>query len=542
MVDAFFRDLRFAARQLVRNPGFACIAVLSLALGIGAAVAVFSVIYTVLLHPWPYKESSRIVQIYITDPSGREDVAELGPAEIDQLRQASIFTDIVTFEESYLNDTGGEYPDDVDVVAMTGNAFSFFGVPALLGRTFLPSDAPPGQAPQPVVVLTFQYWQKRFQGNRSVIGQTLSLDHKRYTILGVMPRGFTWMDPDVYVPLETSPGAVSYFSVMRLRPAITPAAATARVDALFKQFAREQPQDWPKHYTIQVRRIGEVYSRPLGSILYALFGVVALLLAIACGNVSILLLARGAGRQDEFAMRVALGASRVRIAGHLLTESLLLSVTGCILGTVLAWRGVGLIARWMPFQLFSRGITIPIHLPVLLFSLALALVSSICFGLLPALEMSRPQIAGTLQATTRRQAGSRRNRRLYTTLICGQIAPLSNSYTLSSVLTPAILPITPFQSTSMPTPNGLHARPTSSSSAPKWGRFRGLLPSAWVSLLHPSAYGTFPWRFRGRRFQKLSMRTSILSIRNISPCSVSRYCRDAFGRSRKPHTEQDWCW
>ena len=422
MANAFLQDLRFAARQLVRNPGFACIAVLSLALGIGAAVAVFSVIYTVLLHPWPYKESSRIVQIYITDPSGREDVAKLRPADIDQLRQASIFTDLVTLDESSLNDTGGEYPDDVDVVAMTGNAFSFFAVPALLGRTFLPSDAPPGQAPQPVVVLTFQYWQKRFQGNRSVIGQTLSLGHKRYTILGVMPRGFTWMDPDVYVPLDTSSGAVPFSSVMRLMPAVTPAAATARVDALFKQFGRDRPQDWPKQYTIEVRHISEVYSRPLGTILYALFGVVALLLAIACGNVSILLLARGAGRRHEFAIRLALGASRVRVAGQLLAESLLLSVAGCILGTVLAWRGVGLIARWMPFELFTRGITIPIHMPVMLFSLALALLTSICFGLLPALEMSRPQIAETLQATTRRQAGNLRNRRLHTTLICGQIA------------------------------------------------------------------------------------------------------------------------
>ena len=516
MVDAFFRDLRFAARQLVRNPGFACIAVLSLALGIGAAVAVFSVIYTVLLHPWPYKESSRIVQIYITDPSGREDVAELGPAEIDQLRQASIFTDIVTFEESYLNDTGGEYPDDVDVVAMTGNAFSLFGVPALLGRTFLPSDAPPGQAPQPVVLLTFQYWQKRFQGNRSVIGQTLSLDHKRYTILGVMPRGFTWMDPDVYVPLETSPGAASYFSVMRLRPAITPAAATARVDALFKQFAREQPQDWPKHYTIQVRRIGEVYSRPLGSILYALFGVVALLLAIACGNVSILLLARGAGRQHEFAMRVALGASRVRIAGHLLTESLLLSVTGCILGTVLAWRGVGLIARWMPFQLFSRGITIPIHLPVLLFSLALGLVSSICFGLLPALEMSRPQIAGTLQATTRRQAGSRRNRRLYTTLICGQIALALLLLTIGGAavrnfeqLVHTQLGFDPGNITDYPIPIHIHAYAEWAARAAyieqlraKVGEIPGVASVSLGLIAPPVSVWDFPMEISGRTFSE----------------------------------------
>ena len=422
MVHAFLQDLRFAARQLVRNPGFACIAVLSLALGIGAAVSVFSVIYTVLLHPWPYKDPSRIVQIYLTDPTGRENVAPLRPAEIDQLRQASIFTDIVTQDENYLNDTGGEYPDDVDVVAMTGNAFPFFGVPAALGRTVLPSDAPPGQAPQPVVVLTFQYWQKRFQSNRSVIGQTLSLEHRRYTILGVMPKGYTWMDPDVYVPLDTSSGAVTYSSVMRLRPGMTPAAATARVDALFKQFARERPKDWPTQYTVQVRHIGEVYSRPLGTILYGLFGIVALLLGIACGNVSILLLARGAGRQQEFAIRLALGASRVRVASHLLTESLLISVAGCILGTVLAWRGVDLIARWMPFQLFTRGITIPIHLPVMLFSLALALLTSIGFGLVPALEMSRPQIAETLQATTRRQTGTMRNRRLHTALICGQIA------------------------------------------------------------------------------------------------------------------------
>jgi predicted permease len=423
LVRVFLQDLHFAARQLIRNPGFAITAVLSLALGIGATVAVFSAIYAVLLHPWPYRDSGRIVQIYIIDQSGRDDVARLQSTEISVLRQASVFSDIVTLNENYLNETGGDFPDDVDVVSMTGNAFPFFGVRALLGRTFLPSDAPAGKSPQPVVVLTWQYWQKRFQGSRSVIGRTLSLDHKLYTIVGVMPRDFTWMDPDVYTPLDTtlSPSG-SYPAIMRLKPGISPAAAMARIRPIFGQFAQEHPRDWPQNYTVEVRRISERYSRPLGSILYCLFGAVVLLLGIACGNVSILLLARGTSRQHEFAVRVALGASGARILRQLLTESLLLAVTGCALGTILAWRGDQVIAQWMPFQLFTRGIALPVHVPVLVFSISLAALTSFCFGLFPALEMSRPAIAQVMRATAHRQAGSVRGRRLLAALIAIQIA------------------------------------------------------------------------------------------------------------------------
>jgi predicted permease len=422
-VLVFVQDIRFAVRQLIRNPGFACTAILSLTLGIGATVSVFSVIYAVLLHPWPYKDSGRIVQMYVTDPSGRDDVPSLQSAEILQLRESSIFTDIVAVNENYRSDTGGEFPDDVDVVSMTGNAFPFFGVPALLGRTFLPTDAPADQTPQPVVVLTYQYWKRRFQGSRSVIGQTLSLNHKSYTILGVMPQGFTWMDPDVYVPLDPeSLGTIGNPTVMRLRPGITLAAATTRIRLIVEQLAREHSRDWPKQYTIEVRGIAEVYSRPLGATLYALFGAVVLLLGIACGNVSILLLARGTARQHEFAVRAALGARGAHILRQLLTESLLLSIVGCTLGTALAWGGVHLIAAWMPFQLFTRGIKIPLHLPVLLFSIAVALLTSACFGLFPALRMARPQIAQIMQATTRRQAGTVQGRRLHAVLIAAQIA------------------------------------------------------------------------------------------------------------------------
>ncbi|MGB6133224.1 MAG: ABC transporter permease [Acidobacteriaceae bacterium] len=510
----FLQDLRFAIRQLVRNPGFALISILSLALGIGAAVSVFSVIYAVLLHPWPYKNAADIVQAYITDPSGREDVAALQPAQILQLRQASIFADVVALNESYLNDTGGEFPDDVDVVAMTGNAFRFFGVPALLGRTFLPSDAPANRTPESVVVLTYQYWQRRFQGSRSVIGQTLSLDHKPYRILGVMPQSFTWMDPDVYIPLDTSSGSGSYPIVMRLRPGITRAAASARVRALFEQFARDRPQEWPKQYTLDVRRIGEVYSRPLGTILYALFGATGLLLGIACGNVSILLLARGTGRQHEFAVRAALGAGRPRIFRQLLTESLLLSIAGCAVGTVLAWRGVALIARWMPFQLFTRGITIPVHLPVLFFSTTLALLTGVCFGLFPALQMSRPQIAQTLRATARRQTKTERGRRVDALLIGGQIALALLLLTAGGAavrsfeqLVHTHLGFDPRNITDYPIPIHIHAYSEWAGRAAyieqlreKVAELPGVAAASLALIAPPSSVWDFPMQISGRTF------------------------------------------
>jgi predicted permease len=510
MARIFFQDLRFAARQLIRSPGFAFAAILSLTLGIGATVSVFSVIYAVLLHPWPYRDSSHIVQLYLTDPSGRDDVVGLRSGQIDQLRQSSIFSDVVALRESYLGDTGGEYPDDVDVVAMTGNAFPFFGVPALLGRTFGPAD----QTSQLVTVLTYQYWQRRFQGRAEVVGQTLYLDHKPYTIVGVMPRSFTWMDPDVYVPLDTSSSVGSCLTVMRLRPGTTQDAATGRAKALVRQFALEQPQDWPSQYGVEVRRIGEIYTRPLGATLYALFGVVSLLLAIACGNVSILLLARGADRRREFAIRAALGASRARIVRQMLTEALLLSIAGCLLGTTLAWRAVGFVARWMPFQLFTRGITIPIHMPALFFSLALTLFITVSFALLPALHISYLQTAKSLQSATHRQAGNVQGRRLHAALIGAQIALALLLLAIGGAavrsfeqLTHANLGFDPANTTDYPIPIHIHAYADWAARAAyieqlrqKVAQTSGVDSVSLALIAPPSSVWDFPVEISGRTF------------------------------------------
>jgi predicted permease len=422
-VSIFLQDVRFALRQLWKHPGFALTAILSLALGIAATVSVFSVVYSVMINPSPYEHSNRITQFYVRAKSGFEDMPYISRDRISDLRHAHAFEDIVVMDEQYLADTTLEIPQDVDVVYLSGNAFSFFGVPAYLGRTFLPSDAPEGRTPQPVVVLTYQYWQRRFNGNREVVGQSLRLDNRNYTILGVMPPRFTWWDADVYVPLDSSgPEPSRYTTVMRLRPGVTRAQALEESRPIFQQMVRDHPHLWIEGMELDVRGINERVQRPLGSTLYLLFAAVLLLLVIGCVNVSILLLARGTGRQHEFAVRTAVGASGWRIVRQLLTESLILGLAGAALGVFATYRSTPFVVSLLPWQLFQRGLVIPVHLPVLGFSIALVVVTSILFGLFPALQLANPEIREVMQANTQKAAGSVSSRRLHAILIAGQIA------------------------------------------------------------------------------------------------------------------------
>jgi predicted permease len=422
-VSIFLQDVRFALRQLWKHPGFALTAILSLALGIAATVSVFSVVYSVMINPSPYEHSNRITQFYVRAKSGFEDMPYISRDRISDLRHAHAFEDIVVMDEQYLADTTLEIPQDVDVVYLSGNAFSFFGIPAYLGRTFLPSDAPEGRTPQPVVVLTYQYWQRRFNGNREVVGQSLRLDNRNYTILGVMPPRFTWWDADVYVPLDSSgPEPSRYTTVMRLRPGVTRAQALEESRPIFQQMVRDHPHLWIEGMELDVRGINERVQRPLGSTLYLLFAAVLLLLVIGCVNVSILLLARGTGRQHEFAVRTAVGASGWRIVRQLLTESLILGLAGAALGVFATYRSTPFVVSLLPWQLFQRGLVIPVHLPVLGFSIALVVVTSILFGLFPALQLANPEIREVMQANTQKAAGSVSSRRLHAILIAGQIA------------------------------------------------------------------------------------------------------------------------
>lgn len=417
----FLQDARFAVRQLWKHPGFALTAILSLALGIAATVSVFSVVYSVLLKPLPYSDPDRIVQLNARQKSGAEYNPQIPPNAIQSMRSLHSFEDIVEMDEAFLAETTGDLPDDVDVVYLSGNAFPFFGVPAFLGRTFLPSDAPQGQAPQRVVVLTYQYWQRRFHGDTSIVGQPLRLDGRSYRILGVMPRRFTWWDADVYVPLHPL-ATDALMPIMRLRPGVSKQTATQESQAIFKQVLQQSPGQWSGDTVFEVVGVQDYILHPLRGVLYVLFAGVALLLGIGCGNVSILLLTRGTARQHEFAVRAAVGASAGRIVRQLLTESLILGLAGAALGVVATYRSTPWVVSLLPWQLFPRGLEIPIHVPVLLFSSFLAILTSVLFGLAPALLLAKPEIREVMQASSKKTAGSVSGQRMHSILIASQIA------------------------------------------------------------------------------------------------------------------------
>jgi predicted permease len=422
-MQVLLQDLRFAFRQILRNPGFSLTAVLSLTLGIGATVAVYSILYDAVLHPWPYAGIERICDVWITDNAGRDDTWGLTGPQIHQLRQTHAVEDIAAFDYTSQTVTGGDLPDDVTAIKMTGSAFRFLGLTPLLGRYIVPSDAPDGQDPQPVAVLSYKFWQRHYRGDPAVVGKTIQLTHKTYAILGVMPPRFTWMDGDVYVPLKLeSDQAHRYGTKIKLKPGISTAAAESEFRPLYQEFDRQTPNIFPKQFKVSVRGLAETYTRDLKKTMVLLFGAVALLLIIGCGNVSILLLARGTARQHEFAVRSAVGASGIRIVRQLITESLLLSVTGAGLGIFVAYRSIGFIIPRLPDHSYPYEADFHINVAVLFFSVGLALLSGIVFGLFPALESARPEISQVMQAGTQRLTGNVKGRRLHTALIAGQIA------------------------------------------------------------------------------------------------------------------------
>src|ERR1700733_2671436 len=417
------QDLRFALRQIFRNLGFSLTAILSLTLGIGATVAVYSILYDAVLHPWPYAGMERICDVWITDTAGHDGTPGLTGPQIRQLRQTHAVEDVVVANYTNQTLTGSDVPDDAIVVEMTGSHFQFLGMSPLLGRYFNPADAPDALDPQPVAVLGYKFWQRHYRGDPSVVGKTIQLNHKTYTILGVMPVRFTWRDGEVYVPLKMASDQLHRYNPgIKLKPGVTMDAAVAEFRPLYEELDKQTPNVFPKQYKLSVRGLADTYTRDLKKTMYLLFGAVALLLAIGCGNVSILLLARGTARQHEFAVRSAVGASGFRIVRQLLTESLLLSLTGAGLGIFVAYRTMGFIIPRLPEYSYPYEADFHINFAVLFFSVGLALLSGIVFGLFPALQLARPEISQVMQAATQRLTGSVKGRRLHTALIAGQIA------------------------------------------------------------------------------------------------------------------------
>src|SRR6202140_1284902 len=423
-MQTLLQDFRFSVRQLQKNLGFTLTAVISFALGIGAITAVFSVVYAILMNPYPYANSDRMVHMRLSDKSQPDRFFGVTGAQWEQIRNSPVVEDAFMTDEWNLTVTGHDLPEDLQGVYMTSNSFNFMGVAPALGRGLIPADAIDGQDPQPVAVLGFKFWQRHFHSDPAVLGQNLQLVRKNYTIVGVAAPRFTWGDGDVYLPLKvTGDPTKMYYVGARLKPGVPHAAANAALQPLIEHFAKETATHFPTtKFQFHVVGLNEGFVKELGGTLYLLFSAVALLLAIGCGNVSILLLARGTARQHEMAVRTAIGAGRRRIIRQLLTEALLLSLTGALLGVLLAYRTLAIIIVLLPKYSFPHEAAIQINLPVLAFSVGLALFTGILFGLWPALQMSRPEVSQVMQSSTPKIVGGVRGRTTHSVLTGAQVA------------------------------------------------------------------------------------------------------------------------
>jgi predicted permease len=408
LFDELGGDIRYGLRGLRRTPGFAVVAVLSLALGIGATTAMFSLIYAALLHPFPYAGADRIMNLFAVDDRYPDQVqvmySDVGKAQLDEMRLAAPVESLLGFYPANAEITGGALPEDVRGYYLTENAGTFFGVRPLLGRNLEPSDAENGG--RSVVVLNYQFWQRHFGGDPHVIERTLEIDHAPYTIIGVMPRSFAFNDMagvgDVYLPASRTPAVntpsgatVPYILMVKLRPHVTRAAANSVLEPiLFEEFKQRSGRVFP-HLHLALTPIIWIFQQNTGTTLKLLLAGVVLLLIIGCANCSILLLARGRTRRHELAIRSAIGASRWRIVRQLLVEAVVISCAGAVLGVAASYWLARLPMLLSPDS-FPAESVIRINAPILVFSVALALLCGLVFGLVPALRLSRHDSAHML--------------------------------------------------------------------------------------------------------------------------------------------------
>ena len=416
------QDLQYAFRQFRKTPGSFLTAVLSLALGIGATTAVFSVVHGVLLDPYPYKDADRMVHVELRDQTPRGPLLMATGAEFDELRHAASVDDVFLMQNQTQTLTGDHMPVSVSVGQYSPNLFEYMGVPPLFGREFTSEDASGANA-SPVAVLSYLFWKKQFGGSREVLGKSIELNHTLYTVIGVVPSRFTWGDSDVYIPKVPSANPHDYsMAFLKLKPHTNFTAASAELQNLVDAFAKRDPQNFPQHRRVAIVTLNEEVLGRFAGTLVLLFASVVALLIIGCFNVSILLLARGAARQHELAVRVSVGASRGRLIRQLLTESLLLSFVGAALGVMAAYYGVDAISAMLPQYSFPHEAAIKVNTIVLAFSAAVAVLTGILFGLSPAWQLSRPQLAQLIQANNSRLAGSAGSRNVHRLLIAGQVA------------------------------------------------------------------------------------------------------------------------
>lgn len=416
------QDLRYAFRQFRKSPGFTFTSVISLTLGIGATTAIFSVIYAVLIDPYPYKDADRMVHVELRNKEDRGPLLVVNGSEYQDLRKMACVDDVFLQQQKQVVLTGDHFPISVLAGQYSPNLFTYMGVPPVLGREFTAADAPGGTA-SPVVVLSYLFWKRQFGGNKNVIGKTLELDHKLYTVIGVAAPRFTWGDSDVYAPAMPTADPHDYWlAFVKLKPGTNLNVATQMFQSALDAFVKGDSKDFRYNRRAKIVSLNEEVLGKFSGTLVLLFIAVIALLVIGCANVSILLLARGTARQHELAMRSSIGASRGRLIRQLLTESVLLSFTGAGLGVFAAFLGVDAISSFLPFYSFPHEASIHVNAAVLAFSVAVALATGILFGISPAWELSRPSINQLVQAGGARHSGSTHGRNTHRFLIAGQVA------------------------------------------------------------------------------------------------------------------------
>src|SRR5436190_2190037 len=427
-MDELIRDLRFALRSLLRTPGFTAAAVLALALGIGATTAIFSVVHAVLLRSLGWGDESRLVSVYRTFVGIGSGKGGLSVPELYDLPQSQSLESFGAFNRGTAALQGSDRAERVPVARVTAGFFTTLGVRPQLGRAFGPEEDLKGS--DGVALVSAAAFQRRFGGDPAAVGRSVALDGQSRQIIGVLPDGFSYAGTyDFFVPYGFTSeqrlvqrGAHFLEVLARLRPNVPLQAANKEIEELSARIAAEHPNNYPPDMKslLHVESLRERFVASSRQPVLVLFGAVLLVLLIACGNVANLLLARSAVREREFAVRAAMGAERSRIVRQLLTEGLLLSALGAVLGILLALWGLDALLAAAPRQIRQLG-DVRVDRAVLAFSAGLTVATTLIFALVPALRASRVDLASSLKDGGRGSAGIPATR-LRTALVIAQVA------------------------------------------------------------------------------------------------------------------------